>query len=126
MLTFLADLVWTRIAGPNYFFRKSWFIFTLILFVFSQSIFEHNDFIEDGTRLVIIFAIRLFIYLFSLGQLLYNQLALTVHAYRKRLTVKICGIPVPKYLENWQDASSTALVVCLLVMLGSEPMLHCM
>jgi hypothetical protein len=126
MLVFLADLVWTRIAGPNYFMRKSWFIFTLMLFVLAQSIFEQNDVFELEGRLISIFCLRMFIYLFSLGQLLYNQLSLTIHAYRKGLTMRMFGVPIPKFLENWQDTSSMALVVCLLVMLASEPMFHCM
>jgi hypothetical protein len=35
-------------------------------------------------------------------------------------------IPAPKYLSNWQDAASFALMVCLLTMFCLEPILHCL
>jgi hypothetical protein len=38
VLVLLSDLVWSRVACRSFLFRKSWFLFTLCLFVTTQSI----------------------------------------------------------------------------------------
>merc|ERR1719269_127678 len=69
MLVILGDIVWSRVAMRSFIQRKSWFVFTLFMFVISQSIIkgsleENPD--HEGTRYSI-FVFRVFIYLFSMG-----------------------------------------------------------
>merc|ERR1719352_1506150 len=69
LLVLLADLVWTRVALRSFIQRKLWFVFTLLVFVISQSIIKGlaagNQEAEDLRYAT--FALRLFIYLFSMG-----------------------------------------------------------
>merc|ERR1712151_240684 len=74
-----------------------------------------------------IFGCRLFIYIFSMGQMIYVHLSRTFKSYRKALVFKLFGkIPLPEYLRNWQDTANLLLMTVLIVMLASEPIFHCM
>merc|ERR1719482_919126 len=64
-LVLLADLVWSRVAMRSFIQRKAWFMFTLFIFVISQSILKglaEDDTENDSLRLAM-FAFRVFIYL---------------------------------------------------------------
>merc|ERR1719352_642820 len=69
-LILMADLVWSRVALRSFIQRKVWFIFTLFIFVVSQSVIKglaQKD--PDSADLrYATFALRVFIYLFSMGQ----------------------------------------------------------
>merc|ERR1719424_1174374 len=45
ILALLSDTVWAGLAQRAFFFRKSWFLFTLIVFIGGQSILKH---LHDG------------------------------------------------------------------------------
>merc|ERR1712187_1075654 len=123
----LSDLVWTRIASRSFLFRKSWFLFNILVFLASQSIIENlNDNPKEAERIVVA-ACRGFIYLICLGNMLLQHASRTIKGYRKGDTFKpFFGIPLPKYLDNWQVVADLFLAGCLLAMACSEPVLHCL
>merc|ERR1719389_1363110 len=68
MLVLLGDMVWSRVAMRSFIQRKSWFVFTLFMFVLSQSIIKgalEADPEDAGLRYAT-FAFRLFVYIFSM------------------------------------------------------------
>lgn len=129
-LVLLSDRVWTGVAMRSFVFRKSWFLFTLLMFIVSQSIIEHLHAGEKAApQRYTTASIRAFIYVFSLGQMLYQHAGKSIKAYRKKATdtVKLFScIRVPKYLENWQESANLILMIMLMIMVSFEPILHCM
>jgi len=74
---------------------------------------------------VAIFACRAFIYVLSMGQLLYFHAKRCYQNCREREFIKLGAIRIPAYLSQWQGAVSLFLTTCLLIMLSLEPILHC-
>merc|ERR1719199_1452418 len=80
---------------------------------------------SDTTRFVT-FLFRALIYLCSMTELIFTHIGSIVKGYRKKDTIVVLRcIPVPAYLENWQDSGKLVLALCLVIMLASEPILHC-
>jgi len=128
VIVLLSDTVWNRLACRSFLFRKSWFFFTLLIFVGGQSILKHwSAGGKSENERITIFAFRTFIYLCSLTQLLWTHLSKSYKAVRKNefITVLNC-IKIPKYLSSWQDSAGLALTVMLIIMLILEPILHCL
>jgi len=134
IIILLSDLVWSRAASHSFLRGKTWFVFTLVVFITSQSVLQHvgkddNDADRagqfDDVQRGFIFAGRCFIYLCSMTQLLFTHLRDSVRAYKKKNTVTIMYIPIPKYWKKWQDAASLLLTISLMVMLTLEPVLWC-
>merc|ERR1712151_1063643 len=42
VVVLLSDVVWARIASRAFLFRKLWFLFTLVMFIISQSVLENH------------------------------------------------------------------------------------
>jgi uncharacterized membrane protein YgcG len=125
ILAMLSDVVWTRVACRSFITRKLWFMTTLIIFVTCQAVMANLE--KSPLILAAIFGGRAFIYLFSMCVMLQRHIFAILSAYRMRDTVKLLGkLPVPTYLMNWQESASLVLLVCLLVMLLSEPILRCL
>ena len=126
-LVLLADLVWSGVAPMAFFWREAWFLFTLLIFIVSQSLLEnigghHKEF---GQRAAI-FTCRLFIYNASLMGLLSTHGNKINVAVRAKDTTKVLGmIPVPRYLFVVAEAFSFTLTLCLALMLVPEPLLWC-
>jgi uncharacterized membrane protein YgcG len=128
VLVLLSDTVWDGLARRAFLFRKSWFFFTLIVFIAGQSILKH---LHDGENTkderTAIFAFRCFIYLCSMVQLLYTHCRSCWTDIRTKNVVKVLRcIPVPKYLGSWQQGAGFALLMMLVMMLCLEPILWCM
>eukprot|EP00929_Paragymnodinium_shiwhaense_P090512 TRINITY_DN506_c0_g2_i2.p1 TRINITY_DN506_c0_g2~~TRINITY_DN506_c0_g2_i2.p1 ORF type:complete len:1105 (-),score=333.20 TRINITY_DN506_c0_g2_i2:256-3570(-) len=128
MLAQLTDIVWTKIALRSFLQRKSWFILTLLIFVISQSIikgYKHGSNDTDALRYTT-FALRVFIYLFSMGYMLYMHSVKVMAAYRDGKVIAVAGkCKVPAYLLNWQESFNLILMLILVVMLCTEPILWC-
>eukprot|EP00971_Amphidinium_carterae_P314730 6256045-Amphidinium_carterae.1 len=128
MMIFLSDLVWFRVAMRYFLMRKIWFFFTLLLFIFSQSIMENlrremGDVIYVRTA---IFSCRAFIYAFSMTQLLFSHASKTWKNYRAGDTVHLWRcFRMPTYLLNWQEVAGFALLLTLLAMMATEPIFWC-
>jgi uncharacterized membrane protein YgcG len=125
VLVILADLVWSRVACRSFMFRKSWFVATLFVFLVSQSILGGIE-RSDATR-ILTFAFRAFIYLFSMSIMIFSHIGRIVKSYRTKDVIKLFDrIPVPSYLRDWQMSFNLILMLCLIIMLASEPILHCL
>jgi uncharacterized membrane protein YgcG len=126
VLAVCADLVWSRVAYRKFLLKKSWVLFTLVLFLTGQSILfrvkrgEKND----GQHLAL-FVFRIMIYLLAMGHLIQSHAVKIGHAYYTKHTVKILCIKVPEYLRNVMDIVSFLLAISLFVMFVSEPIFHC-
>ena len=84
MIAMVSDMIWSKVALKTFLYGKSWFVFNLILFILSQSVLNHlGSYQEHGDaehgevqhnsfeiRLTILIC-RAFIYVFSLGRLIY-------------------------------------------------------
>lgn len=126
-LALLTDLVWAKVASQAFLFRKSWFLFTLVVFISSQSVLGSTDQLQEQDKQYAIFACRIFIYVLSMGQMAYVHGGTIIKSYLKKELLYIGGvIPIPKYLENWQDSASLVLLVFLITMLASEPIIYCL
>merc|ERR1712187_27703 len=122
----LSDLVWTRIASRSFLFRKSWFLFNILVFLASQSIIENLSDTPNEAERIVVAACRGFIYLICLGNMLLQHASRTIRDYRKGDVFKpFFNTPLPKYLDNWQVVADLFLACCLLAMACSEPILHC-
>merc|ERR1719310_2539826 len=127
MLVLLGDIVWNRVAMRSFIQRKSWFVFTLFVFVMSQSIIKgllEADPEDAGLRYAI-FAFRLFIYIFSMGLMIFGHFSKIIGAFRRGDVLRIGKCAVPTYLTNWQEAFNLVLMLVLMSMLATEPILHC-
>eukprot|EP00929_Paragymnodinium_shiwhaense_P042210 TRINITY_DN2187_c0_g1_i4.p1 TRINITY_DN2187_c0_g1~~TRINITY_DN2187_c0_g1_i4.p1 ORF type:complete len:1140 (+),score=240.24 TRINITY_DN2187_c0_g1_i4:69-3488(+) len=135
VLTVLGDIVWSRLASRAFFLKKLWFIFTLVVFCSCQSIiksFRGNTYAgETEAEAVrdIQAAFRIFVYVFSMGQMIIYHIRRSCKSYIQgdgKSIMRLWGcLPVPRYLHNWQEAGNFVLMCCLLVMLCFEPILHC-
>jgi len=128
VLVLVADLVWGSVACRSFLFRKAWMILMLILFMISQSSLSHSNDEPQGLKWVV-FVCRCVIYVFSMGLMLYTHTRKILRAYRLKDTFPIDSmgwIRCPSYLAGFQEATSLLLVHSLIVMLASEPILHCM
>jgi hypothetical protein len=124
-LVFMSDIVWSRIASASFVYRKVWFVFTLLMFILSQSIVPHfND--SDGKRYVL-GGLRCFLYVCTLGRVEYKHMERIVSAYRHKQTSRVLRkFSIPSYLQAWQEYSSLILMFLLIVMVATEPILHCL
>merc|ERR1711988_1274007 len=127
ILALLSDTVWGRLAQRTFLFRKSWFLFTLVVFIAGQSILKHLHGGENNaTERNLIFGFRAFIYTFSMTQLLWTHVTKCIRQLRKKDIIWIYGvIPMPAYLKSWQDSAGFCLMVALAMMLILEPIIWC-
>merc|ERR1719482_1104466 len=127
-LILMADLVWGRVALRSFIQRKLWFVFTLVVFVMSQSVIKGMALKdpENADLRYATFALRLFIYLFSMGQMIYSHMGRIIGSYRRGDVVMLGKCPLPTYLTNWQDAFNLVLMFVLIAAMSTEPILHCL
>merc|ERR1719440_2148940 len=128
VLILMADLVWGRVALRSFIQRKLWFVFTLVVFVMSQSVIKGMALkdLENADLRYATFALRLFIYLFSMGQMIYSHMGRIIGSCRRGDVVKLGKCPIPTYLTNWQDAFNLILMFVLIAAMSTEPILHCL
>merc|ERR1719296_425605 len=69
---------------------------------------------------------RVFIYVCSMGDLIWWNVKNTVKDIRSGNLVKVGPIKIPGYLHTWQDCAYLALATVLMLMLCLEPVLHCL
>jgi len=128
LLVLMADLVWGRVALRSFIQRKLWFVFTLVVFVMSQSVIKGMALKdpENADLRYTTFALRLFIYLFSMGQMIYSHMGRIIGSCRRGDVVRLGKCPIPTYLTNWQDAFNLILMLVLIAAMSTEPILHCL
>merc|ERR1711988_567433 len=113
--------------GRTFLFRKSWFLFTLVVFIAGQSILKHlNSGENTAMERNMVFGFRAFIYTFSMTQLLWTHVTKCIKQLRKKEIIWLYGIiPMPAYLKSWQDSAGFSLMVALAMMLILEPIIWC-
>lgn len=126
-IVFTSDTVWVKVAAQTFMYRKSWLLFTLVVYITGQSIFKH---LHEGEKTAVerylIFSFRAFIYLLSMSQLMYTHLTSWVKAFRTNDTRRAFGfLTIPHYLSNWQEVAGFVLMISLVMMFVFEPILHC-
>jgi len=133
VLSLVTDMVWGRIAMRSFLLGKTWFLFTLCIFILSQSILKHvaDDPTDRSAEApieirIITCACRLFIYIFSLGQAIIVHVKHILTDISNKNFVKVACIKLPASLFQWQEAASLFLTVMLMFMLITEPILHCL
>ena len=72
IVVFIADIVWSGVAYLTFLYGKTWFPFTLLLFIASQLVLEHlNEGNKSETARTLVFSCRTLIYVCSMAQLIY-------------------------------------------------------
>jgi len=126
VVVLFADLLWSRVARFYFIAGRCWFLFTLAVFIFSQSVLKHlTPGPETDSERIVAFACRAFIYGCSLSVLLRAQLRELYRDVRGRSFQRIYGIPVPNYLSSWKEFATLLLVLALIIMLVYEPIIRC-
>eukprot|EP00933_Yihiella_yeosuensis_P026148 TRINITY_DN20287_c0_g1_i2.p1 TRINITY_DN20287_c0_g1~~TRINITY_DN20287_c0_g1_i2.p1 ORF type:complete len:1122 (-),score=271.21 TRINITY_DN20287_c0_g1_i2:382-3747(-) len=126
VVVIFSDLIWSRLANRYFLMGRMYFLFTLSVFLCSQSILVHvNPGSESQAERIARFALVLTIYIGSLGQLAFSQIKNTCKDLKNGKTTKIGPIPIPSYLTDWKNAVSLVLMLCLILMLANEPILYC-
>jgi len=126
ILALLSDTVWGRLAQRTFLYRKSWFLFTLVVFISGQSILKYTNADNAEAERIAVLAFRAFIYVLSMTQLIYTHLCKIKKDIRSSNFVRIYDwVPIPAYLKSWQDAAGLALTLSLMLMLITEPILWC-
>jgi uncharacterized membrane protein YgcG len=127
VIVLLSDTVWNRLACRAFLFRKSWFLFTLVVFIAGQSVLKHwTNGDSTKTERIMIFVLRVFIYCFSMVQLIFTHMNKICKGLRAKDTLKIGCIRIPKYLTGWQESAGLGLMSMLVLMLLSEPIIWCL
>lgn len=126
VIVMVADMVWTRVASITFFYGKSWFLFTLLLFVTSQSILENaNKGERTNWERDLVAICRTFIYCCSMTHLIYCHSRDTFKAFRNSSVFRLGCMWVPNYLKKWQETASFTLAVSLILMFFLEPVAMC-
>eukprot|EP00927_Polykrikos_kofoidii_P030732 TRINITY_DN2645_c0_g1_i6.p1 TRINITY_DN2645_c0_g1~~TRINITY_DN2645_c0_g1_i6.p1 ORF type:complete len:1095 (-),score=184.74 TRINITY_DN2645_c0_g1_i6:117-3401(-) len=124
VLVLISDIVWAKVACRTFLIRKAWFMFTLVVFIVSQSILSSVE--KEEPERITTFVMRCFIYFFSLGGMLIAHSRRVFRAFRSNDTFRVLKVvPIPTYLSNWQDVANLALMVLLIILLATEPIIYC-
>ncbi|CAE8633053.1 unnamed protein product, partial [Polarella glacialis] len=97
----LTDTVWNSIIYRSFLMSKTWLLFTLVVFLLSQSILKHlNAGNPTESERVAIFVCRALVYLCSMTELIYYRTKTLCKAMKNGEIVRIGRVPVPKcYVE---------------------------
>lgn len=130
VLETLTDLVWTNVIYGPFLRSKVWLLFTLLVFLMSQSILKTwhaEDEATQGTLRIATAVCRAFVYFASMLELIYSRTRITCKAIRDGEIVRRCQIPVPsKVITDWQESMSWLLTLILIAMFMVEPILYCL
>eukprot|EP00931_Biecheleriopsis_adriatica_P103700 TRINITY_DN78502_c0_g1_i1.p1 TRINITY_DN78502_c0_g1~~TRINITY_DN78502_c0_g1_i1.p1 ORF type:complete len:560 (-),score=121.44 TRINITY_DN78502_c0_g1_i1:218-1834(-) len=124
----LTDLVWGSVIYRPFLLSKVWLLFTLMVFVTSQSILQNMEGVTgtDGERIAT-FACRAFVYIASLVELVYSRAKIACKAMQDGEVTYIGPAPVPKrWVEDWIELVSVCLTLVLIAMFWTEPIMYCL
>jgi len=126
VVVLFSDMIWGRLASRYFFLGRCYFVFTLIIFITSQSILQHlNEGKEGEAQRIATFLCRVFIYIGSMGQLFISQAKRLAADCKNKNFVSVGCIKIPEYLFDMQNLGSLALLIILLLMLTQEPIFYC-
>jgi len=137
-----ADLLWGRAASRTFLYRRTWFLFTLVIFVIAQVVLNKLMPVDWGAQefevkpevrstlpmeiRIMMAVLRSFIYTASMGQLLIHHVRKAYAATREKTFIRVRGVPVPTYLSNWQELGGLCLLLSLIGMICTEPIFRCL
>jgi len=125
VVSLVTDMVWGRVAFRTFLFGRAWFLFTLLVFIASQSVLNRVESHDAQQISIVTFVLRCFIYICSMGQWVLYHVKNSLRDIRNNFLVKFGRCYIPEYLTQWQGWSSLILTLFLVVMLIMEPILHC-
>ncbi|CAE7369292.1 unnamed protein product [Symbiodinium natans] len=130
VLETLTDLVWTNVIYGPFLRSKVWLLFTLLVFLMSQSILKTwhtEDETTQGTLRILTAACRAFVYFASMLELIYSRTRISCKAFREGDVVRRFQVPLPmKVVTDWQETMSWLLTLFLIAMFMVEPILYCL
>eukprot|EP00933_Yihiella_yeosuensis_P038794 TRINITY_DN32748_c0_g2_i1.p1 TRINITY_DN32748_c0_g2~~TRINITY_DN32748_c0_g2_i1.p1 ORF type:complete len:748 (-),score=128.60 TRINITY_DN32748_c0_g2_i1:280-2283(-) len=127
VLVRLTNLVWGRVIYRSFLFGKVWLLFSLFIFLLSQSVMNDQSRVPTKVERIATFACRMFVYCFSMTELIYKRTKELCVSISNGTMVRINNIPVPKrYTHDWHEVVSLLLSVVLIVMFFQEPILYCL
>ena len=126
----LTDLVWNKVIYQPFLRSKVWLLFSLLVFLFSQSILKSwsNDGNANLQSLrVATFVCRCFVYMAGMVELIYTRSRVAIKAIKTGEITRVCQIPLPtKWTTDWQETVSVCLTLILICMFMVEPILFCL
>lgn len=126
----LTDLVWNKVVYLPFMLSKVWLLFSLLVFLFSQSILKSWFRSEDAniqSLNLATFVCRCFVYLAGMVELIYTRSRVAIMAIRTGDITRVCQIPLPrKWISDWQETVSVLLTLILICMFMVEPILYCL
>eukprot|EP00435_Cladocopium_sp_Y103_P064572 s631_g26.t1 len=126
----LTDLVWNKVVYLPFMLSKVWLLFSLLVFLFSQSILKSWFNSEDAniqSLNVATFVCRCFVYLAGMVELIYARSRVAIMAIKTGDITRLCQIPLPrKWITDWQETVSVLLTLILICMFMVEPILYCL
>eukprot|EP00931_Biecheleriopsis_adriatica_P074845 TRINITY_DN4882_c0_g1_i2.p1 TRINITY_DN4882_c0_g1~~TRINITY_DN4882_c0_g1_i2.p1 ORF type:complete len:1278 (+),score=337.48 TRINITY_DN4882_c0_g1_i2:114-3947(+) len=127
LLANLTDIVWSSIIYRTFLLSKIWLLFTLVVFLFSQSILKTIDGGQSMAVRYSTFACRTFVYLCSMFELIYSRTKYACKAWKEGDTVQVANLPVPRrYVEDWHEVTCVMLTLMLIAMFFQEPIMYCL
>lgn len=129
VVVFVSDTLWSGLVRGQFIRSKVWFMFSLFVFMLSQSILPNSSNEEDDTVILhwTIFICRCCNYLLSLGKLAVGHGLRFGQAYHQGDTEKTYfGISIPTYFRDPSEMASIVLMMSLFLMSTHEPMLYCL
>jgi hypothetical protein len=110
ILVLVTDMVWSNLAFKVFLFGKTWFLFTLSVFITAQAVLKHiGD--ENDLERTAIFCCRCFIYTFSMGQWIYFHVKHTYKDIRSSRVIRVFNrFPASLAAGNAQDLGRGRLV----------------
>lgn len=120
-----ADTIWFKFATTYFLLGKAYFLTTLIVFATSQAfLVRHND--QDVPEEVwVILACRLLLYMLVLPATLGTLMVKCFVDCGTRNLQRVCGVPIPASLNQFNGLLKTMLLWVLLLMCITEPLIWC-
>lgn len=127
LLVNLADMIWTKFVYFTFLLSKIWLLFTLIVFLFSQSILKTLSRNSNSVEVrYTMFACRMSVYCFSMFELIYSRTQYAYKAMQAGEIVVVGQIPLPKrYVQEFHEPICLLLTLMLITMFFMEPFLYC-
>ncbi|CAJ1404592.1 unnamed protein product [Effrenium voratum] len=121
-----SDILWSRVASYKFLASKIYFLVILAVFITGQcALFRHTgpQTLEED---VVMLTCRSINYLGSLPKLFISQIKHFFADIRNGDIGRVCGLPIPTYLLNFQESASLMLLCILVIMALQEPFFWCL
>merc|ERR1712190_246138 len=125
VIVLISDTLWTGVVRRQFILSKVGFLFSLLVFMLSQAILPKTAADEHRSIRITIFGGRVVNYLFSMSRLMYQNGKRIYEGYHTGDMMRVCGVPVPRYLHDPNALGGFLLLLFLIAMCAHEPMFYC-